>query len=238
MIKMTKIKNVPLEEILNISKKIKGEKLYKVTWKDRSVFEDDKLVECLLDCGSILYSSQKEFDYYDYELSENVFFDEDKHPHWEALYGEDSFKLYDGYFLGHYGCGGNEKYLRIIGQARNDLIDTKDEEVLEKYKEFLERYSSVKKEIFAGGLRAKFGLGHAEINEEFSDYLRYEDDEDPPHEKEIRIFWTWFENNFIDEKEYERKMVEVTKKEQKRAFTRNLRRTTKQLAKLGFKKTA
>ena len=118
---MTKVINAPLEEITELAKRLKGKKAC-IIGKGRGLTDGgDISISAVLDVNQVIYNSEDEFGFYDYEIADKVHFDRDNHPHWNAYFGKEHFKLYDGIFLGHYGCGGHGKYVRTIERAKADL---------------------------------------------------------------------------------------------------------------------
>ncbi len=233
---MTKVINAPLEEIAELAKRLRGKKAYIIGKGGGLTDRGDISISAVLDVSQVIYNSEETFGFYDYEIADKVHFDRDNHPHWKAYFGKEHFKLYDGIFLGHYGCGGHSKYIKTIEKAKSDLSSTKNHKViLRQFNEFYRRYVPEKDRIVANKLRVKFGMAEAdkkEDNDRFEQYLHYEGDGN----RDILFFWEWFCNSFIGEKEYERKIKEITGAEHEKAFKGYISSVTNNLENSGFKR--
>jgi len=230
---MARVENISLDRMLGLSSKLDGTKLYKITKSSSEIFTKDLIIKAILDCNKFLYHYRKKFDYYGYEKSNQVFFDKEKNPYWKAFFSNEFFRLYDGIFLGHYGCGGYQKYLGVINRARSDLLSSDSGEILERYNEFYKRYSSQRDEVVSSRIRAQFGIGKKNTGKGIIEYLRFENDDE---NKDVFIFWNWFLNDFIDEAEYERKIKIVTPAEHKRVFKKYVRKYIKIFEDAGFRR--
>lgn len=235
---MAKAINTSLEEITELAKRLKGKKAY-IVGKGKGFSDSgDILISAVLDVNAVLYNSEEKFGFYDYKIADRVYFDNDKHPHWKAYFGKEHFKLYDGIFIGHHGCGGGDMYISTIKKAKSDLSSIKGYRgILRQFEEFHKEYLSEKGNIAVNKLRAKFGIaekgtGKKEDNDRFEEYLHYEGEDN----RDDLFFWHWFMNSFIDELEYEKKMKKITKAEHKRAFGDYTNSIVASLEHAGFKK--
>ncbi|MBI2047369.1 hypothetical protein HYT26_04390 [Candidatus Pacearchaeota archaeon] len=231
---MTKVINAPLEEITELAKRLKGKKAYIIGKGNGLTDRGDILISAVLDVNQVIYNSEEKFGFYDYEIADKVHFDRDNHPHWNAYFGKEHFKLYDGIFLGHHGCGGHDKYVRTIEKAKSDLSSINNYKgISRQFKKFHKRYMSEKESMIADSVRARFSISEGKKGRnEFAQYLHYEDDKD----RDILFFWEWFCNNFIDEKEYEKKIKEITGAGHKKAFESYICSIVTNLKNSGFKR--
>lgn len=233
---MPKVINTSLDEIIELSKRLKGKRAYIIKEGKGSTDRGDMSISAVFDVNQVLYNSEEEFGFYDYETADKVYFDNDKHPYWKGYFGKEHFKLYDGIFIGNHGCGGGDKYISTIKKAKSDLSSIKDyKSILHQFEKFHKKYLSEKDNLAINKLRAKFGIIEANKKEDkarFDHYLRFEDDED----KDILFFWEWFTNNFINEAEYEKKIEKITNAEHEKAFKNYTNSIVASLEHAGFKK--
>ncbi len=196
------------------------------------------IISAILSSENKIYTFKEEFSYVSYELSESVFFDEDIHPYRLAFYEDESFKdesfrFYDLIFLGYYGCYGENRYIDNIKEAINTLS------ALSEYGRITKQFNKFKKTATskrADKIKAEFGIGAGtNVDEELEEYLGYdEDDED----KDNLIFWYWFRNKFIDEKEYKKKCKQMVVVGQKKAFDAYIAKKVSELESAGFQKVS
>ncbi len=234
---------VSFEEILGLAERVEGIKLYKVSQERKSIFKGDKEIKAVLDGGDSLYHWFEDFFYYLYEVSKEVFFDGDRHPYWIASFDEESFRLYDGLFLGRFGCGGWGRYLYAMGKAKESLFNSGEhDDVFIRYEEFYERFEkclSQRDRFVADRIREQFGIEPKNgLILDGEDLVKYSSYEEEGENKENLIFWQWFRDHFIDEAEYEKKMEFITKINHREAFDRHIEGKIRRLEDIGFRRAS
>jgi len=199
---MSKLSPISLEGIIALANNQDAKKLYRLKKQSR-LFEGDIAISAILDTGNVLYHYEEGFFSYRYEKSGKVFFDKDMHPYWKAYFEEENFKLYDGIFLGRYGCGGSRIYIESIQKAKNELMKNENgKDILNTFEEFYKDYKSKRDKITGDGIRRSFSL---ETNlsdtetESLSQYLRYEPKNLEKRDKntDVLIFWQWFRGSVL-----------------------------------------
>jgi len=214
-----KLKEVAsLEEILNIREK--GDRLYKLKVLSEPFKDEDIYLKVVLNAKKVFYSYGGELSFYGYKKDKNLYFDSDGHPYWNAYFDDSKFRLYDGIFLGRYGCGGGRIYRETIQKLYDQLANNK--KLIKKFKKFCEdnrnnRLNEAKKE---------FGLLTGEVKK---DYI-YDENDDI-----IIIFGRWYRRIIDKDNAYEKKIKNVTPKEHKEAFKKYTNKIIKKIEEKGFK---
>ena len=230
-----KISKVSLDGILEL--KEKGKRLSKIEELQKPFEDKDIKIKAIVNSKNKIYFYEDKFWFYGYERDNKIRFDSDDHPYFNAYFGQkpqNSFKLYDGYFLGRYGCGGSHRGVGIIERVYNLITASNSRRHKELLDEFDSFYDNIKdNEVYE--LKEEFGL--CNINPK--KILESKTTSLPLCEKEkkfIIAFGNWY-GQFINKNgEYNRKIKVVRKKEHETAFKKYIQETIKKLEINGFKK--